>query len=188
MQNLHRDYAAAIRRLHELGVMVNGSFVFGMDEDGEDVFDRTVDWAVAQGIETATFHVLTPYPGTALHGAWTRQAHPAPGLGPVRHAPRGLSAGAVSPGAGGGYWRAYRDFYRWANWPWGVDQAAIAGRLRHLAYAAGWKKFEPLWDWASAPSRRIIRFETRTGGSPDGDTGAWPRILGAVRGLCATDA
>jgi hypothetical protein len=33
LQNLHRDYAAAIRRLHDLGVMVNGSFVFGMDQD-----------------------------------------------------------------------------------------------------------------------------------------------------------
>ena len=47
-----------------------------------------------------------------------------------------------------GYWRAYRDFYRWA-----IDRraaprrtpTAIAG-LRHFAYAAGWKKFEPLWD------------------------------------------
>jgi radical SAM superfamily enzyme YgiQ (UPF0313 family) len=61
-QNLHRDYAAAIRRLHDLGVMVNGSFVFGMDGDNASVFDRTVDWAVRQGIETATFHILTPYP------------------------------------------------------------------------------------------------------------------------------
>jgi len=66
-QNLNRDYSAAIRRLHDLGVMVNGSFVFGMDEDGEDVFARTVEWAVSQGIETATFHILTPYPGTALY-------------------------------------------------------------------------------------------------------------------------
>ena len=66
-QNLNRDYAAAIRRLHDLGVMVNGSFVFGMDEDDESVFDRTVEWAIAQGIETATFHILTPYPGTALY-------------------------------------------------------------------------------------------------------------------------
>src|SRR5438105_4563197 len=32
-QNLHRDYDAAIRRLHDHGVMVNGSFVFGMDGD-----------------------------------------------------------------------------------------------------------------------------------------------------------
>ena len=32
-QNLRRDYGAAIRRLHDLGVMINGSFVFGMDGD-----------------------------------------------------------------------------------------------------------------------------------------------------------
>lgn len=66
-QNLGRDYSAAIRRLHGLGVMVNGSFVFGMDHDDESVFDRTVEWAVGQGVETATFHILTPYPGTALY-------------------------------------------------------------------------------------------------------------------------
>ena len=66
-QNLRRDYAAAIRRLHDLGVMINGSFVFGMDGDDESVFERTVEWAIEQGIETATFHILTPYPGTALY-------------------------------------------------------------------------------------------------------------------------
>jgi radical SAM superfamily enzyme YgiQ (UPF0313 family) len=53
--------------LHDLGVMINGSFVFGMDGDDESVFERTVEWAIEQGIETATFHILTPYPGTALH-------------------------------------------------------------------------------------------------------------------------
>src|SRR5579859_2216904 len=66
-QNIGRDYDAAVRRLHQLGVMVNGSFVFGMDHDGPDVFERTVDWAIGQGIETATFHILTPYPDTALY-------------------------------------------------------------------------------------------------------------------------
>ena len=66
-QNLRRDYGAAVRRLHDLGVMVNGSFVFGMDEDDPSVFERTVEWAIEQGIETATFHILTPYPGTALY-------------------------------------------------------------------------------------------------------------------------
>ena len=66
-QNCGRDYAAAVRRLHDLGVMVNGSFVFGMDDDDPEVFDRTVEWAIEQGIETATFHILTPYPGTALY-------------------------------------------------------------------------------------------------------------------------
>ena len=46
-----------------------------------------------------------------------------------------------------GYWRAYRDFYRWGS----IFRGAAAkddwrGRIRHVAYAGGWKKFEPLWD------------------------------------------
>src|SRR5438552_2259706 len=49
-QNLDKDYGAAIRRLHDLGVMVNASFVFGMDDDDPSVFDRTVEWAVANGV------------------------------------------------------------------------------------------------------------------------------------------
>lgn len=66
-QNLARDYAAVARCLSDLGVMINGSFVFGMDDDGPDVFARTVDWAVENGVTTATFHIMTPYPGTALY-------------------------------------------------------------------------------------------------------------------------
>src|SRR6188768_1786597 len=72
-QNLGRDYAAVTRRLHDLGVMINGSFVFGMDDDEEDVFERTVDWAISQGLTTATFHIMTPYPGTGLHARMARE-------------------------------------------------------------------------------------------------------------------
>src|SRR5204862_1468910 len=61
-QNLGRDYKAVTDRLHGLGIMINGSFVFGMDDDDEDVFRRTVEWAVEHGITTATFHIQTPYP------------------------------------------------------------------------------------------------------------------------------
>jgi hypothetical protein len=43
---MRRDYAAAIRRVHVLGVMINGSFVFGMDADDGSVFERTVEWAI----------------------------------------------------------------------------------------------------------------------------------------------
>src|SRR5438552_3673360 len=45
-QNLRRHYSDAIHRLHDLGVMINGSFVFGMDGDDVSVFERTVEWAV----------------------------------------------------------------------------------------------------------------------------------------------
>src|SRR5437016_1236381 len=55
-QNLGRDYGEVVRKLDSLGIMINGSFVFGLDGDDRDVFARTVDWAVQAGITTATFH------------------------------------------------------------------------------------------------------------------------------------
>ncbi len=156
VQNLNRDYTAAIRRLHDNGVMVNGSFVFGMDEDDESVFERTVGWAVAQGIETATFHILTPYPGTALHArmaADQRILHDDWDLYDTRHVvfrPARLSPAALETG----YWRAYRDFYGWANIARGAwTKPELGGRLRHAAYAVGWKKLEPLWDWVIRAQR-----------------------------------
>jgi radical SAM superfamily enzyme YgiQ (UPF0313 family) len=158
-QNLHRDYGAAIRRLHDLGVMVNGSFVFGMDEDDESVFDRTVEWAIHNGVETATFHVLTPYPGTALFQrmeAEGRILHRDWDLYDTRHVvfrTRLMTAGALESG----YWRAYRDFYRWGSILRGAAaKETMAGRLRHVAYAGGWKKFEPLWDFV-IKTRRVCR-------------------------------
>jgi radical SAM superfamily enzyme YgiQ (UPF0313 family) len=159
-QNLNRDYSAAIRRLHDLGVMVNGSFVFGMDADDCGVFARTVDWAVAQGIETATFHVLTPYPGTALYARMMseRRMHTFDwDLYDTRHAvfaPRRMTPAELERG----YWWAYREFYSWQNiLRSATAHPALADRIRHLAYAGGWKKFEPAWDWVIR-ARRVAAF------------------------------
>jgi radical SAM superfamily enzyme YgiQ (UPF0313 family) len=140
-QNLGRDYRAAVRRLHELGIMVNASFVFGMDDDDETVFDRTVAWAIQQGIETATFHILTPYPGTNLHARMEAEGRIRSANWDhydTRHAvfqPARMRAEALEAG----YWQAYREFYQWSS----IFQGALTkpdwpGRLRHLAYAGGW--------------------------------------------------
>ncbi len=156
LQNLGRDYAAAIARLHGLGVMVNGSFVFGMDGDDESVFDRTVEWAVGYGIETATFHILTPYPGTELYARMSeagRIVHSDWDLYDTRHVvyrPARLSAAALEEG----YWRAYRDFYRWGNILRGAaTKPTLRDTARHVAYAGGWKKLEPMWDWVIRAKR-----------------------------------
>ena len=46
-----------------------------------------------------------------------------------------------------GYWRAYERFYRWGAIARGAaTKRTLAGALRHVAYAGGWKKLEPLWD------------------------------------------
>ena len=65
-QNLEKDYIRAVKRLQSLGIMINGSFVFGLDDDKQDVFKRTVDWGVTNGITTSTYHILPPYPGTRI--------------------------------------------------------------------------------------------------------------------------
>ncbi|MDP2662489.1 MAG: radical SAM protein [Dehalococcoidia bacterium] len=148
-QNLDRDYGAGVRRLHDLGVMVNGSFVYGMDHDGPGVFDRTVEWAIRQGIETATFHILTPYPGTTLHDRLARQGRITStdwDMYDTRHVvyrPARIAPGELEAG----YWRSYRDFYRWSSILRGAwSKEAWPERLRHVAYAGGWKRLEPLWD------------------------------------------
>lgn len=149
VQNIRRDYNAAIKRLHDLGVMVNGSFVFGMDHDDVSVFPRTIDWATGQGIETATFHILTPYPSTALYeriASEGRLLHCNWDEYDTRHCvfrPRRLRPLELEEG----YWRAYEGFYRWGSILQGAwTKPALLGKLRHLAYAGAWKKFEPLWD------------------------------------------
>jgi radical SAM superfamily enzyme YgiQ (UPF0313 family) len=148
-QNIGRSYEAVAKRLHDAGVMVNASFVFGMDGDGPDVFDRTVDWAVRNGLETATFHIMTPYPGTGLYrrmAAEDRIVHHDWDLYDTRHVvyrPRGLTPDQLEAG----YWKAYRDFYTWRSiWRGAATKPVLGDRLRHLAYAGGWKKFEPVWD------------------------------------------
>jgi radical SAM superfamily enzyme YgiQ (UPF0313 family) len=150
-QNLGRDYSAVAARLHDLGIMINGSFVFGMDEDGTDVFRRTVDWAIANGITTATFHIQTPYPGTGLHARLASENRIAThdwDLYDTRHVvyrPARISPEALKDG----YDWAYREFYRWRS----IAAAAfthgtLKHQAKHFAYSAGWKKFESLWDLA----------------------------------------
>ena len=148
-QNLGRDYAAVTRRLHSLGIMINGSFVFGMDDDDESVFRRTVDWAIAQGITTATFHIQTPYPGTGLHARMMREGRITTNdwdLYDTRHVvytPARLSPSALKDG----YDWAYREFYRWSSIASAsFTHGTLKHQVKHFAYAAGWKKFERLWN------------------------------------------
>ena len=109
-----------------------------------------MDWAVTSGITTATFHIATPYPGTQLYtemAAQNRLTTSNWDLYDTRHVvyrPIGITPQALKAG----YDWAYREFYRWGN----IVTAARAHQsskhsLKHLAYSAGWKKFEPAWDF-----------------------------------------
>ena len=149
-QNIGKDYGEAIKRLHSLGIMINGSFVFGLDDDDKDVFKRTVDWGVRQGLTTSTYHILTPYPGTRLYQSMQQQKrilHDNWSLYDTRHVvykTKGLSAEELKAG----YDWAYQSFYSWSNiWKASWQHEEFKHVVKHFAYAGGWKKFEPLWNF-----------------------------------------
>jgi radical SAM superfamily enzyme YgiQ (UPF0313 family) len=66
-QNRPAEYKDTIDMLHDHGISVWGSFVFGFDTDDPEVFERTVDFAIDMRLTMASFAVLTPYPGTHLY-------------------------------------------------------------------------------------------------------------------------
>jgi len=59
-------YLETVERIHDHGIGIDASFVFGFDTDDEGVFDRTVEFVQRAKIEVAYFSILTPYPGTRL--------------------------------------------------------------------------------------------------------------------------
>jgi len=67
------EYARRVEILHRNGIQVNGSFVLGFDHDRPDVFEKTVHWIEENRLECATFHILTPYPGTPLFAEMAAQ-------------------------------------------------------------------------------------------------------------------
>ena len=149
-QNLGRSYRDVVRRLDSLGIMINGSFVFGLDGDDRDVFARTVDWAVQSGITNATFHILTPYPGTALFAQMEAQDRVTTrnwdlyDTRNVVYRPNGLTPDELKRG----YDWSYEAFYRWSSiFKASSAHESLKHRAKHFFYSAGWKKFERAWDF-----------------------------------------
>jgi radical SAM superfamily enzyme YgiQ (UPF0313 family) len=142
------DYARRVRILSDVGIEVTGSFVFGFDGDGPDVFDRTVAFIEENRLACATFHILTPYPGTPLFDRldeegriltrdWSRYDTTHAVFRPARMSPEELEHG-------------YRDAYRrvfglrsiWVRRPERVGEA-----LPYLGISLLYKRANRLWLW-----------------------------------------
>lgn len=148
--NIGKDYSKAIKRLDELGIMINGSFIFGLDDDTLDVFDRTAEWAVNSGITTATNHILTPYPGTAVYNQMdgaNRITTKDWRLYDTRHLVF-THPNITKEEMENGYKRAYKIFYKWGNiYKSSKEHEEFRMKLKHFTYAGAWKKFDPVWNF-----------------------------------------
>ncbi len=66
-------YRELVQQLHDVGIAVVGSFMFGLDGDEEDVFERTAEFAEEAELDVGQFSILTPLPGTRLYEKLERE-------------------------------------------------------------------------------------------------------------------
>jgi radical SAM superfamily enzyme YgiQ (UPF0313 family) len=66
-QNDPAEYREIIESLHQHGIAICGSFIFGFDEDDPSVFEETISFAIQTKLFLAIFMILTPYPGTTFY-------------------------------------------------------------------------------------------------------------------------
>lgn len=156
--NASVDYAKLIGDLHDLGIAIQGCFVFGLDHDTRSVFERTADFAIETGIDLPRFAVLTPFPGTPLHHRLAREGriltrdwelydgqHVV--FQPQQMSPQQLSAG---------HEQAWKKVYRyrsiakrlWQAKAW--EPLAIAANLGYRFYAHNLHRFYTC-DWHLSP-------------------------------------
>lgn len=55
-----------IQRILDSGIGIDGSFIFGFDNEDTSIFEKTLEFIVNIKLPAATFSILTPYPGTKL--------------------------------------------------------------------------------------------------------------------------
>jgi radical SAM superfamily enzyme YgiQ (UPF0313 family) len=189
-----KDYARRVQLLHDHGIQVNGSFVVGFDEDRRDAFATLAQWIEANRLECATFHILTPYPGTPLfrqmeaegrllHRDWSRYdtAH-------VVFRPRHLTPEELAQGYAWLYRRLFSHTSIWRRRP--TDFRAVPAYLamsylykrsnrvwrfliKHNLVHAVWR---PLVEWTR---RRHVRFRQRLAARPDFQPAGIPSVVTA---------
>jgi radical SAM superfamily enzyme YgiQ (UPF0313 family) len=59
-------YKEMIQRILDKGIGIDGSFVFGFDNEDTSIFEKTLEFIIKIKLPAATFSILTPYPGTRL--------------------------------------------------------------------------------------------------------------------------
>jgi len=57
-------YGEAVQRIHGQGIGIMGTFIVGLDDDDQGVFQRIIDFCVDHKLDWALAFIMAPYPGT----------------------------------------------------------------------------------------------------------------------------
>jgi radical SAM superfamily enzyme YgiQ (UPF0313 family) len=64
---------AAVRRVMDFGIYFHASLIFGFDDDTQAVFPETLEFLNRTKVATASFNILTPYPGTRVYEQFKKE-------------------------------------------------------------------------------------------------------------------
>jgi len=64
--NRVENYAKAIKKIRDHGMMITGFFMFGFDFDTPETFQKTLEKIYEWNLDEVSFSIITPYPGTRL--------------------------------------------------------------------------------------------------------------------------
>jgi radical SAM superfamily enzyme YgiQ (UPF0313 family) len=117
-QNKVKDYERQFKALRDRGIGYSVNVMFGLDGDGPEIFESTVDFLIRSKVPVSFMFILAPRPGTKVRDQllkegrvfdhdWTNYC----GYKVVYH-PKYLTARQLKEG----YWRANRRFYS----PWSI--------------------------------------------------------------------
>lgn len=68
-----KEYSRAIKIIRDSGILFHASLVFGFDHDDKSIFEKTLNFLEKNRITSATFNILTPYPGTTIFDRFKKE-------------------------------------------------------------------------------------------------------------------
>ncbi len=142
--NKTENYEDLVKRLHDIGVLINGCFAFGGDNDNKDVFKKTVEEVQRLRIDLPRYSILTPFPNTELYRDLNSQGRIFErnlAMYDVEHVvfkPKNMTAEELYEGT---EW-AWRETYKTGNILQRINKLSVISYLTNFAYQGYADKFK----------------------------------------------
>jgi radical SAM superfamily enzyme YgiQ (UPF0313 family) len=61
------EYGELMKKLHNAGILIQGCFAFGGDDEDKSVFEKTVEMTIKTKVDLPRYSMLTPFPNTLYY-------------------------------------------------------------------------------------------------------------------------